>query len=143
MPPTRLALLLAVLPTLAAAQPTRLVVVERATTNHTAPVAKGPDNAGDILTFANEIFDSEDRTRIGADQGFCIRIIPGHAYDCEWTTTLAGGSLAVQGPFSDTGDTTLAITGGTGQYAGARGEMKLHARDAQGSAYDFDFSLKP
>ena len=36
----------------------------------------------------------------------------------------------------------LAVTGGTGKYRGARGEMKLHARDAKGSEYDFTFNLR-
>jgi hypothetical protein len=33
------------------------------------------------------------------------------------------------------------VTGGTGKYADARGQMTLHARDAKGSEYDFRFSL--
>jgi allene oxide cyclase len=36
----------------------------------------------------------------------------------------------------------LAVTGGTGDYGGAKGEMKLHARDAKGSEYDFIYNLK-
>ena len=45
------------------------------------------------------------------------------------------------GPFYDAGDSVLAVTGGTGKYAGVRGEMLLHARDAKGSEYDFRFNL--
>ena len=48
----------------------------------------------------------------------------------------------VEGPFYDDRDSVLAITGGTGRYATARGEMRLHARDAQGSAYDFTFRVR-
>jgi Allene oxide cyclase barrel like domain len=55
--------------------------------------------------------------------------------------TLNDGQITVEGPFYDAKDSVLAVTGGTGAYAGARGEMKLHARDAQGSAYDFVYSL--
>jgi allene oxide cyclase len=51
-------------------------------------------------------------------------------------------SITVHGPFLDAGDSLLAVTGGTGAYAGAKGEMKLHARDAKGSEYDFVYSLK-
>jgi hypothetical protein len=36
----------------------------------------------------------------------------------------------------------MAITGGTGKYAGARGQMKLHARDEKGSEYDFTYELQ-
>ena len=35
----------------------------------------------------------------------------------------------------------LAITGGTGKYVGAKGRMRLHARDAKGRAYDFTYSF--
>ena len=46
-----------------------------------------------------------------------------------------------RGPFLDAGDSTLAITGGTGAFREARGTIDLHARDAQGSAYDFTFHV--
>jgi hypothetical protein len=48
----------------------------------------------------------------------------------------------VQGPFYDKGDSVLAITGGTGKYAGARGEMKLHYRNEKGTEYDFVYELQ-
>jgi hypothetical protein len=35
----------------------------------------------------------------------------------------------------------LAVTGGTGAYADTNGEMRLHARDAKGAAYDFTYVL--
>ena len=38
------------------------------------------------------------------------------------------GQLTVEGPFYDSGDSVLAITGGTGEFAGALGEMALSAR---------------
>jgi allene oxide cyclase len=49
----------------------------------------------------------------------------------------------VEGPYYDDGtDTTLAVTGGTGQYTGALGSMLLHARgNPVGSEYDFIFTL--
>ena len=48
----------------------------------------------------------------------------------------------MDGPFLDSGDSVLAVTGGTGAYGGARGEMLLHARDAKGSAFEFTYKLK-
>ena len=44
-------------------------------------------------------------------------------WECFWTLVLEKGHLTVEGPFYDTGDSMFAITGGTGGYAGARGEM--------------------
>jgi hypothetical protein len=46
----------------------------------------------------------------------------------------------VEGQFLDTANTTLAITGGTGSYSKARGEMELVSR-AGGTEFDFIFNL--
>ena len=35
----------------------------------------------------------------------------------------------------------LAITGGTGAYRDAHGQMTLHARNAKGTEYDFIYDL--
>jgi hypothetical protein len=88
------------------------------------------------------VYDAANKLKVGTDQGYCIRIVVGQSFECNWTLILPGGQITVEGPFLDTGDSTLAITGGTGKYAGVRGEMKLHARDAKGSEYDFVYSLK-
>jgi hypothetical protein len=130
-------------PTRAAEVPRRIHVVEHATSDATAHLGSQPDNRGDILTFANDVFDAADKTKLGSDQGFCIRIVVGKAYECLWTMSLADGQITVQGPFYDAGDSVLAVTGGTGRYADVRGEMKLHAHDAQGSKYDFIYTLHP
>jgi hypothetical protein len=71
-----------------------------------------------------------------------VRVVVGKSWECFWTLILAGGEITVEGPFYDTGDSTLVITGGTGQYVGAKGAMKLHARDAKASAYDFIYELR-
>jgi allene oxide cyclase len=41
----------------------------------------------------------------------------------------------------DEGDSLFVVTGGTGQYAGAKGSMTLHPRDAKASSYDFSYDL--
>jgi allene oxide cyclase len=125
-------------PTLAAEQ---LNVIEHAISDATAHVGPKPDNRGDVLTWTNDVFDAADKTKVGTDQGFCIRVAVGKAYECSWTTTLAAGQIMVEGPFYDAGDSVLAVTGGTGKYANARGQMTLHARDAKGTEYDFRFAL--
>jgi len=118
-------------------------VVERATTDSiTVHGGKAADNVGDMLTFSNDIFDAANKIKIGSDQGYCVRLVLGKSFECHWTLMLAKGQIAVDGPFLDAGDSTLAVTGGTGAYADVRGEMRLHARDAKGSAYDFVYLLK-
>ena len=120
----------------------QLTVIEHATSDATAAIGKAKDNRGDVLTFANPVFDAANKTQVGSDNGFCIRTVAGAAFECIWTLKLAAGQITVEGPFLDAGDSMLAVTGGTGKYIGARGEMKLHARDAKGSEYDFKYTLK-
>jgi hypothetical protein len=67
--------------------------------------------------------------------------VAGTSWECAWTVSLANGQITVEGPFLDAGDSTLAITGGTGAYSKARGTMDLHARDAARSAYDFTYHV--
>ena len=132
--------LLASSPSLAAQS---FTAVERATTDAiSVHGGKAADNVGDILTFSNDIFDAANKVKIGTDQGFCVRLVVGKSFECHWTTTLAKGQISVDGPFLDAGDSVLAVTGGTGDYAQLRGEMRLHARDAKGSAYDFIYMLQ-
>lgn len=116
-------------------------VVEHAVSDTTADTGPAGDSAGDVLAFANPVFDAANTHQVGTDNGSCVRTAAGVSYECSWTTTLAGGSLVVEGPFLDAGDSTLAVTGGTGRFRGAVGEMRLHARNAQGSEYDFAFTL--
>ena len=127
----------------ALADGTTLKLVEHASTDTITDLGAKGDSAGDLLTFANPIYDEANAKQVGDDSGWCIRTAPGKAWECFWTLALADGQITVEGPFLDAGDSVLAITGGTGKFAGARGEMKLHARDAKGSEYDFVYSLMP
>jgi hypothetical protein len=121
--------------------PNTFTVVEHAVTDTTADTGPAGDSMGDVLAFANPIYDAHNTKQIGTDNGSCIRTKVGAAYECSWTTTLSGGSLVVEGPFYDAGDSVLAITGGTGKYATARGQMTLHYRNKAGTEFDFIFSL--
>jgi allene oxide cyclase len=124
-----------------AAKKTSLNLIEHATTDAVTDTGAKGDSAGDLLTFANEVFDEKDAKKVGSDTGWCIRTVAGKSWECFWTLSLADGQITVEGPFLDAGDSVVAVTGGTGKYAGVRGEMALHARDAKGSAYDFKYSL--
>jgi len=119
---------------------TTITMIERATTDATTDTGASGDSAGDVLTFANDVFDAADAQKIGTNQGYCIRVVAGASYECTWTTFLAGGQIVVSGPFYDAKDSTLAVTGGTGRYRKARGTMKLHAL-ANGTKFSFVFEL--
>ena len=120
---------------------TSFTVVEHAVTDTVADTGPTGDSLGDVLAFANPIYTANNETKIGSDNGSCIRTAVGKAWECSWTLTLAKGSLVVQGPFYDTADSDLAITGGTGVWATARGQMHLHARNAAGTSYDFVYHV--
>jgi allene oxide cyclase len=120
-----------------------VTVVEHAITDTEVPLAPGgKDKAGDILVFHNPVFNQADTRKIGHDEGFCTRInVKAGIWECLWTTFLRGGQLTVQGPFYDRKNSVLTITGGTGAYAGARGQMGLVAKDG-GKKYDFKFQIR-
>lgn len=123
-----------------AAEP--LHVVERALSDTVVHTGGKDDSVGNLLTFANPVFDAANKTQVGSDQGFCVRVAVGKSWECLWTVTLGSGQITVEGPFMDQGDSLLAITGGTGKYTGAKGVLRLHSRDAKGTAYDFDYELQ-
>ena len=104
-------------------------VVEHATTDAVTDTGKKGDSAGDLVTFANALYNAANTTSVGSDDGWCIRTAVGKSSECAWTNTLAGGQIMVAGPFLDAGPSKLAIVGGTGMYAGARGWMNLRKRN--------------
>ena len=116
-------------------------VVERATSDAVLDTGATGDSAGDILTFGNEIYDADNKNKRGNNNGWCVRTVVGKAWECFWTLILRDGQITVAGPFIDGKDSVLAVTGGTGKYQNARGEMILHARDAKGTSYDFKYHL--
>ncbi len=137
----RIAVLAATLLTVPAIAAEQIKVVERPVGETTVDLGAKGDSIGDLLVFANGIFDAGNKAQIGTDQGYCVRIIVGKSWECNWTMMLKGGRITVEGPFMDEGDSLLTITGGTGKYAGAKGSMKLHPRDAKSTSYDFTYDL--
>jgi allene oxide cyclase len=115
-------------------------VIEHATTDTVTDTGPAGDSAGDVLTFANDVFNASDSAKVGSDQGYCIRTEAGVSWECNYTTFLARGQIVVEGPFYDAADSTLAITGGTGAYRKARGQLELKSRNG-GTEFDFIFHL--
>jgi hypothetical protein len=125
----------------AAATVTTIHVIEHAVTDQTTDVGPAGDSAGDELTFHNKVFDAKDHGVVGSDQGHCIRVdAVGGSYECLYTTSLPGGQITVEGPFYDKRSSVLAITGGTGRYRTARGELRLRSL-ANGTKFDFLFRV--
>jgi hypothetical protein len=91
--------------------------------------AAGP-SIGDRLTFSNPIFDA-DGQRVGRDVAECVivRIDPTEPparqqiVQCTISVQFADGQITVQGMAQGT-DNYFAVTGGTGAYRLARGEVR-------------------
>jgi allene oxide cyclase len=132
------AALLAALPAMAAEQ---ISVVERPVNETTVHRSGERDTVGDLLVFANKVYDAANKVEVGSDQGYCVRTVAGKSWECFWTLILKAGQITVEGPFMDSGDSLFAVTGGTGKYVGARGSLKLHPRDATPTGYDFIYDL--
>jgi hypothetical protein len=123
-------------------QPTTLQVVEHPVTDTVINTGPRGDSTGDLLTFHNKLYDAGNTKVIGSDQGTCIRIDPARgSWECSWTNFVPGGHITVEGPFFDTRDSIVTITGGTGGFRNARGQMLLHARP--NGQFNFTFSLIP
>jgi allene oxide cyclase len=116
-----------------------LQVVERVVSEKTVNLGGKGDSLGDLLVFANAIYDASNRVEVGKDQGYCVRVTIGKSWECTWTLILKDGQITSQGPVNDGGDSLLVITGGAGKYVGAKGSLKVHARD--GNAYDFRYGI--
>lgn len=118
-----------------------LIVVERATTDTVTPAGPKKDNVGDILTFANEIYDRDNKKLLGHDNGWCVRMVVGESWLCRWTLILDKGQITVTGPYYDDRQSVLSVTGGTGDYDSVQGQMKLRQRDQKGTEFEFIYSL--
>lgn len=86
----------------------------------TKPAGPSP---GDIGYETGTVFDHGKR--VGRFQGVCTAL-PHSSQQCSFTVGLPGGQLVVEaayGPGFNVGSTALeAVVGGTGRYAGARGQ---------------------
>ena len=63
----------------------KLAVVERAATDTVTDTGDKGDTVGDILTFANEVYDEANAKLVGHDNGWCVRTVVGKAWECFWT----------------------------------------------------------
>ena len=118
-----------------------LHVIEHAITDTEIPSGGGKDVKGNVLTFNNPVYNVANTKQVGHDEGFCTRIAPAQGiWECLWTTFVAAGQITVQGPFYDTRNSVLSVTGGTRAYRNSHGQMRLLSRKG-GTQYDFVFEL--
>lgn len=88
------------------------------------PVDLGPtgDSPGDMFVFDQPLLN-EARENIGSNSGYCVRTLPGQFSECQWTLTMANGTITVAGREAEMGTSLVPIIGGTGAFEGASGVL--------------------
>ncbi|KAK9105610.1 hypothetical protein Scep_022454 [Stephania cephalantha] len=92
---------------------------------------KEVNSLGDLVPFSNKVYSGDLQKRLGITAGLCILIqhVPekkGDRYEATYSFYFGDyGHLSVQGPYLTYEDTWLAITGGTGIFEGAQGQVRL------------------
>ena len=124
-----------------AAGTVRLHLIEHPVNEHVVDLPPAGDSQGDQFPFSNLLFNAANTRQVGRDQGNCIRTNPRRGeWQCSWTNKIADGQITVEGPFYDTRDSKVAITGGTGDFRMVRGWLELSAAPG---GYRFEFHLLP
>jgi hypothetical protein len=87
------------------------------------PDRPAPDTVGDEDVFAAQFYVG--KWKVGSDGGVCKLVRLPAIYHCVATNTFREGDLTVQflADFTQTAPGHFAITGGTGRYRGASGEV--------------------
>jgi hypothetical protein len=101
---------------------------------------RGPSQ-GDMRVSNAPLYDESAKERIGRLDVFCVTTDPAdkpneefHMAECTGTFTLPGGEISMQGADAFPKLPKLpssgadAISGGTGKYAGVRGEVEFETR---------------
>ena len=57
---------------------------------------------------------NENKEVIGSNSGFCVRTLPGQFNECQWTLTMADGTITVAGREADKGTSMIPVIGGSG-----------------------------
>jgi hypothetical protein len=112
---------------------TRLVVIAREVDFTIIDVGPQGDSPGDAMAFTDDLFDQAGR-RIGRDQAHCTIMFRGDVL-CDASFVIAGrGQLLIHGV-----GLTFAVTGGTGEFKKARGQM--HETFLPTGEFRFAFTL--
>jgi hypothetical protein len=83
---------------------------------------KGFD-VGDYLVARDVVYNHANTERRGFTHGDCLVIQENETYECDITFHLNGGTLTAEGSFFPRDVNEWAVTGGTGAYKTARGEL--------------------
>ncbi|GAA0621042.1 hypothetical protein GCM10009547_24590 [Sporichthya brevicatena] len=123
----------------------------KALQDYTIDTGRSGPSVGDRYVFSERLFD-EDNKRVGTlaatcDVTYVNRSSSGRVKNalshCTGTFRLDDGQITVAGTITRTAKSAvLAITGGTGRYDDAAGEVALKFVNDKRTNYDFDFENK-
>jgi hypothetical protein len=101
------------------------------------------DSIGDRFTLDDSLFDATNTRQVGTTFSVCTRIGASPTlFQCEVTVIIGDDSLTAQGGFDFAAtSSTLAVTGGTGRYSKARGEVTVREDPATPGEAILDFRL--
>ncbi len=108
---------------------------------------------GDMRVVNAPLYNASGKQKVGRFDLVCVSTDPAeeanekyHMAQCTYTYTLAGGEITAQGvsafpKLSEIPSTAVdAVSGGTGKYAGVRGEVSLQTRANKAiSTFTFHF----
>jgi hypothetical protein len=116
-----------------------LTLVERAGAQAMIDVGPKGDSPGDAFMSENAIYDSSDKHLIGRDHLRCEEGI--HTFTCEATGQLFGhGKIRIAGTVFTENENTYPITGGTGAFRGAGGQLTTFTVNDTTTVLFFQFS---
>ena len=99
-------------------------ILVRAITKEASNLDLGEDglSLGDEFIFRDVLRHAGEK--IGHDGGVCtVTSVTGPETQCLVTVSLSGGRIVIAGLNKEGPDFLIAVTGGTGQYQGASGEV--------------------
>jgi allene oxide cyclase len=90
---------------------------------------------GDEFIFTDQLWNSSRTKKVGSLNVLCTVTSTANngTAHCVGTATLAGGTLEFAGLSTNQSTTFVAITGGTGRYIGAGGQVTSHSLNSQGT----------
>jgi hypothetical protein len=128
---------------------TRLHFLVKESFNVIERAPKGPSN-GDVLFITGDLLDPKTQKVVGYEAGKCLvvdaanqaRAVCDLVFTPRATTALSGAEkVTAQGIFDDVpSPDTVAITGGTGRYMGARGQIR--AKEGPNGLLDIVIELR-
>nr|WVH45696.1 alleneoxidecyclase [Betula platyphylla] len=93
---------------------------------------KSVNSLGDLVPLTNKLYTGDLQKRAGITAGICVLIEnkpekKGDRYEAIYSFYFGDyGHISVQGAYLTYEDTYLAVTGGSGIFEGAYGQVKLH-----------------